>query len=660
HYIRAMFCDSMELEGANWVDDLPDEFEKRRGYSLLPYLPFVLKKVGHMGNPVDEDYGTVFCDTVSEEIKRVGLDLYKTRIELFKERFLDTFNDWCHRNNVKSRMQAYGRGLHPLEASMEIDIPEAETWLSGDLGKSYPDLGLNGRAPRMSNKYVSSGAVLAGKRIISCEEITNTNIVFIASLETIKIAGDQTNISGINHSILHGFNYSPPDAPFPGWVRYGTYFNERNTWWPYFPKWAEYKTRISYLLQNATPRANIAILQPLTDLWLKHGPQRDPFPQKWYPDYQNNLWEAINQNGGGCDYVSEKIIKNSIFRDGRMSYNGRSYDALFLPGIETLDIDTAKSLTEFAKEGGKIIFIGVKPFKSPDFINGNENDAAVKKITEDLMKNKNVVLYPAPEGEVINWYKKMQDELGLKPFVRFVKTNKFLNQSAYLIGGAPMFFITNTSLSEHISVKAEFQADEKLSSWIWNPETGKKYLYPGLNGRNNELQLEIPRAASLMIIFEDNSKGEVYKPISIQGQGKELSGSWSLNLKYINGQESSFVIGSLADFPDSEQAKTFAGEIIYEKRFESDDKEFSCLDLGIVHGVSELIINGETIGSKWYGEHVYDIGSSVKKGENIIRIKITTIIGNYIKSLKDNPVSKTWTRRNEYRPLGISGPVRVI
>ena len=57
-YIRAMFCDSMELEGANWNDDLPGEFEARRGYSMLPYLPFVLKKVGHMGNPLEEEYGT--------------------------------------------------------------------------------------------------------------------------------------------------------------------------------------------------------------------------------------------------------------------------------------------------------------------------------------------------------------------------------------------------------------------------------------------------------------------------------------------------------------------------------------------------------------------------------------------------------------------------
>ncbi len=90
NYIRAMFCDSMELEGANWNDDLPFEFEKRRGYSLVPYLPFVLKKVGHMGNPLEGEYGTKFSEKVIEEIKRVDLDLYHTRIELFKERFIDT------------------------------------------------------------------------------------------------------------------------------------------------------------------------------------------------------------------------------------------------------------------------------------------------------------------------------------------------------------------------------------------------------------------------------------------------------------------------------------------------------------------------------------------------------------------------------------------
>ena len=40
--IRALFTDSLELEGANWCSDMQVEFLKRRGYDLMPYLPFVL------------------------------------------------------------------------------------------------------------------------------------------------------------------------------------------------------------------------------------------------------------------------------------------------------------------------------------------------------------------------------------------------------------------------------------------------------------------------------------------------------------------------------------------------------------------------------------------------------------------------------------------
>ena len=106
---------------------------------------------------------------------------------------------------VSPAWQAYGRGMHPLEASMEIDLPDCETWLFKDIGREYPNTGRVGRAPLMVNKFVSSAAALTGKKVVSCEEITNTQMVFMATLENIKIAGDQSNISGVNHSILHGF-----------------------------------------------------------------------------------------------------------------------------------------------------------------------------------------------------------------------------------------------------------------------------------------------------------------------------------------------------------------------------------------------------------------------------------------------------------------------
>jgi len=657
-YIRAMFCDSMELEGANWNDDLPAEFEKRRGYSLDPYLPLVLKKVGHMGNPLDEEYGTRFSATVEEEIKRVRLDFYQTRIELFKERFIDTFNDWCHQNNVKSRMQAYGRGMHPLEASMEIDIPDCETWMFKDVGSEYPDMGLEGRAPRMCNKYVASGAALAGRKTVSCEEITNTAMAFMATLERIKIAGDQSNISGVNHSILHGFNYSPPEVEFPGWVRYGTYFSERNTWWPYFKNWSGYKARLSYLLQSASPLASVAILQPLTDLWLKYGPQRDPFPQKCYPDYQDNLWEAIHQNGGGCDYVSDNIINKSTFREGRMIYNDRSYTTLLLPDLETLDPETATSLAGFVESGGKLVFIGKKPFKSAVYQKGETKDADLRRMIEKLDGKENVFEYPAPTGDVIRWYGKMQTDLALHPYVNFDKTDKYLSQSSYELGGHRLCFIANTSIKKHISVKADFQVDNNLHPWIWNPESGKRLRYPTI-GKRHKIQLELPRATSVLILFQSEKDGEEFQPMEDLKQGKSLDGTWQLQLNHMNGEQTQLGLDSLSNLAEIEETKEFAGEVIYEKTFNSDAANASYIDLGDVQGVSELSLNGQHLGTRWYGAHRYDIRTALREGENKISIKLTTIVGNHLKGLKESRVAQSWVGRQDYFPMGMMGPVKM-
>src|SRR5699024_12495587 len=91
------------------------------------------------------------------------------------------------------------------------------------------------------NHDVSATSNCSGNRKVSCEEITNTYTVFKMTLELLKIGGDQTAISGVTHSIFHGFNYSPKEAPFPGWIRYGAYYNENNNWWPYFKYYTAYK-----------------------------------------------------------------------------------------------------------------------------------------------------------------------------------------------------------------------------------------------------------------------------------------------------------------------------------------------------------------------------------------------------------------------------------
>ena len=112
-----------------------EKWEKYFGYSLYPYLPYIIKKIGHMGNPLPENYGSTFSEKIKKNVEyRVRNDFERFQIYLFQENFINTLNDWCRKNGVQSRVQAYGRALHPLESSMYIDIPECESWLWQDVG----------------------------------------------------------------------------------------------------------------------------------------------------------------------------------------------------------------------------------------------------------------------------------------------------------------------------------------------------------------------------------------------------------------------------------------------------------------------------------------------------------------------------------------------
>ena len=225
-HIRAFFIDGLELEGANWTADMREEFIRRRGYDPMPYLPFTMYKTGGMGNALDYHYGVDMTPEFQDTIERVRYDFCVTQAELLDERFFQTFTDWTHRRGVLARVQAYGRGTFPLNSSLYCDIPEGESWSTNWL-KHRPGEEMSnedyrrGRAYTMINKFVSSGAHLAGKRTVSAEDMTNTYDVFGATLEFLKLGSDQSVISGITHSVFHGFNYSPPEAPFPGWIRYG-------------------------------------------------------------------------------------------------------------------------------------------------------------------------------------------------------------------------------------------------------------------------------------------------------------------------------------------------------------------------------------------------------------------------------------------------------
>ena len=72
----AVFCDSLEVNGSDWTPDFLEEFQKRRGYDLKPYLPALVGNIGEKTGAIHNDWG-------------------KTLSELFEERFLTPTESWA-------------------------------------------------------------------------------------------------------------------------------------------------------------------------------------------------------------------------------------------------------------------------------------------------------------------------------------------------------------------------------------------------------------------------------------------------------------------------------------------------------------------------------------------------------------------------------------
>src|SRR5690606_35041637 len=436
NYLRALFSDSMELEGCNWTHDFAEEFQKRCGYDLMPYLPFIMFKVGRLGAVVDENYGAEKSEDFKEVLSRVRFDFEYVKACLLRERFTETYLAWCKGLKVKSRAQAYGRGFFPLETSLGYDIPEGESWttnyLRHKLGEEMSDEDYRrGRGYTMINKYVSSAAHLTGKRVVSCEEMTNTYLVFNATLELLKLGSDQSLLSGITHSIWHGFNYSPKQAPFPGWIQYGSYYSEKNNWWPYFKYLNTYKARLSSQLQNADMYTDMAILPANYDLWAEKGVQTDPFPERLNVPYTSLLWEAIHKTGGAADYVTELILKDSKIQNGKIMFGKKSYGVLFLPGVKSLGVETAKKLNEFVQQGGKLICMETTPSKSLGFKDMQARDREVQTWMQKIKGlGSNFVFVEKPvDNKFLEWYQSFHEEQKLPKYVKISEPNRFFMQN---------------------------------------------------------------------------------------------------------------------------------------------------------------------------------------------------------------------------------------
>jgi len=110
----------------------------------------------------------------------------------------------------------------------------------------------------------------------------------------------------------------------------------------------------------------------------------------------------------------------------------------------------------------------------------------------------------------------------------------------------------------------------------------------------------------------------------------------------------------------AEPLRRFAGSVTYAAEFAGSARDDLVLDLGRVHGVSEVQLNGTPLGSRWWGRHRYALGDTLREGPNRLEVRVATVVFNHARHSED-PVARAWVRSpDEPEPVGLVGPVTLL
>ena len=224
--LNNVLIDSYEVGGQNWTPRFRSEFERRRGYDPLLFLPTFTGRV--VDNP--------------EVSERFLWDVRRTIADLFAENYYGHFQELCHQHGLKASIEPYTGPFESLQCGEAADIPMGEFWVGG--------------APGSSIKLAASAGHIFGRPVIGAESFTASpgrqHGRWLDDPYSLKALGDQVFCRGINRFIFHRYAMQPWTNRWPGMTmgQWGTHFDRTCTWWEQGRAWLQYVARCQYLLQQ--------------------------------------------------------------------------------------------------------------------------------------------------------------------------------------------------------------------------------------------------------------------------------------------------------------------------------------------------------------------------------------------------------------------------
>jgi hypothetical protein len=595
----AVFSDSLEVFSSDWTPNLLDEFRKRRGYDLTPYLPALVGDIGEKTGAIRNDWG-------------------QTLTELADDNYLRPMTEWAHQHGTRFRSQTYGMPPVTMSSNALVDLPEGE-----------------GAGWRRSSatRTASSASHLYGRPVTSSETWTYLHSpVFRATPLDMKSQADLFFLEGSNQLVGHGWPYSPPEAGEPGWRFYAAaVFDDHNPWWIVMPDVTKYLQRISFLLRQGKPVNDVAIYIATAD-------NRAQF--------QAGRGERLGGGGGagGMGSNVEAQVLDAGFNfdfidDEAIAQVGIPYPVLILPNVERMPLATLRKIQAYAEAGGKVVATRRTPSLAPGLAEAESDTPQIREMARALFEASGA------RGKFLKDEPSLGKEMAAlyPPDVRISSDAASIGVVHRKVADGEIYFIVNTA-NTPVHTQAAFRVKGLKPEW-WDPFTGKRSAANIASGDAAALALDLLPYESRVLVYSASAMAPAPAPAapSVARAPVDLSSDWKVTF----GSGLTVQMRELRSWTDTEETRFFSGLATYEKTVElpeafvrsggeiylnfgagkpaAQDRRGGAAIESPVREAAQVYVNGTLAGSVWKPPYEVAVTGLLRAGANTIRVVVANL-----------------------------------
>ena len=513
-----LFMDSMEAGVGGgitwWNEDMAEEFEKRKGYDIRPYL-FLMNGVSgasFWSNTYSTLPGTYKLAGDNEILReKIIIDYHDILTKLYIERMLIPLKEWLNSAGIKTRAQvSYGKPLEMSEPMMALDYPEAENRVTMNQVDYFRNW---------------TGAAKLENKVLSTESSAQSNTGYSLSHQLHLRDAYSHYAAGFQRVIWHIWNatygYGAENA-WPGHNGGSSGFYKFGTREPNARDYDEFNAhlgRVQQLMQTGKSRTDIGFISTKWYMYLSDSGEGTTTPStpaninrmNWQLAHQGVFYRSteLQDNGYTYDYFSSEFLFDDdvYFDEKSKTIEKAGYKALVIYQ-NWLDVKGAERILNWAKKGLPVVILGDAASRTP-FNDGKE--AKLHEIIAELkalptvrtaaVDNYNLYFSAEAVGYNDDVYEMLQ-ELGVRPYTAFAKSNHQLlaqsriddnnNMYLYVYNYCPDTYhkhshIDNVKTERHgTNIKTEIKMEGKFIPYsidAWTGEVTELANYRYENGR---------------------------------------------------------------------------------------------------------------------------------------------------------------------------------